>query len=522
MTDGPLELDGTLSRIEWSSSDDDAELSTGTIAEDLFRLWCSQGGLVATSVQRDVYGWDFLVEYGGKSEHWRVDHTTCKVQVKGTRSATSVRIKLDNIVRMANEPVPWFVAIVQVDDRGMFASAHLVHFDEDLISRAYERVKALPEGAPLHHREMTLSWGSTDAVDSPRALAERIRQHVGPSPWDYVETKRKWQPGAALARFVRGTASILAPTQEEAWDLLADLAIGLIDRVPLRSVSMTSLAIPPDAEFVEGYIQIEGRSSLGPSTIRIQSGSLSVTLKCATYTSALFPGLPVAKICFDSSWLKCIVADGSKVHWHLPPRSAPLSVAEIGTVAKAMLLIQSPDTKYVFDVEGTMLTISRREDDNGVSWERDALDFALAGNDACWIAGVLGLDLNTPIDPRTLPFQRRQLAVMRGFLDRSASIPSARLEATDATADVNGKRGGLVVCPLVFLGDLIVACSAAAVGTFSRLEGESHLSVLSPTARVFETRVIERANWTSPIVKEMVEAACSRLDAEGLLVALSG
>ncbi|MEZ4365021.1 MAG: hypothetical protein R2939_01895 [Kofleriaceae bacterium] len=68
---------------------DAEERDVGTVAQDLFKVWCSQAKVVANPVQNDKKGWDFIVEYGVGATAWRADQITCKVQVKGTESGAT-------------------------------------------------------------------------------------------------------------------------------------------------------------------------------------------------------------------------------------------------------------------------------------------------------------------------------------------------------------------------------------------------------------------------------------------------
>lgn len=517
--------------IAWIGDDEPPEADTGAVAETQFANWCTRGALVPTCVKRDVFGWDFLVEYGGKSEQWRVDHTTCKVQVKGTKGAKSVRIKLDNFLRMVNEPMPWFVAVLRIDDDAAISEAHLIHVDEELIARVHQEVTSLAADAKLHKLEMRLTWNDTHALDvaDRRALADRIRHHVGRS-WDYMRTKEGWLKAAELYRYVKGTVSILAPTKEAAWDMLADLAIGVLDRVPVHSVEdvLPEGALPEGAEFVEAFMEISAPVSIAESTIRLRNGALSVTLHCETYTSThAFPWLPITKVCFASPWLRCIITDQSKVRWHLPPRATPTTIATIGLASRAMLLIGRAGTVHEFITEGHRFSISRdgnadeRDNPAEAQWEPAAMRLALSGDDALWIASVLSLDTSIEVDPRTLSVQRENLGVIRGLLDPQRNADAATQHGSDATDDVDGKLGAIVVCPIVALGDSIVACCGAVVGTFSKTPGEPAVSIASGGRRVFQTRVVPRADWTSTIAKELIDGACNTLVGEGHVVAIT-
>src|SRR5262249_32214545 len=149
----------------------------------------------------------------GPTSEWRLEQITSKVQVKSSAvDAASVSIKLDNFVRMASDLHPWFVVALAFDAKKEVRSAHVVHVDETLVRRVYQRVTAVPPGEPLHKRMLKIAWDEGARLPEPtaRAMSDRIRSHIGESMWDYVARKRAWHEALDISRYVSGTCTITA------------------------------------------------------------------------------------------------------------------------------------------------------------------------------------------------------------------------------------------------------------------------------------------------------------------------
>src|SRR5262245_29873827 len=106
--------------------------SLGARAEDAIAVFASDLDLVATKSQRDWEGWDLSADVpAGSSDAWGLPlpPVICRFQVKGTTtSERSRKIARDNILRMVQQPIPWFLMLGLYDGRKMRRLA-VTHID---------------------------------------------------------------------------------------------------------------------------------------------------------------------------------------------------------------------------------------------------------------------------------------------------------------------------------------------------------------------------------------------------------
>jgi hypothetical protein len=498
----------------------------GDVAEAQFCLWCTQSGLVANRVTRDKTGWDYLIEYSAASQAWRADQVTCKVQIKGTAvDATAVPIKLSNFARMASDPHPWFVVVLSFDERGTAQRAHVVHVDEQLVARAYERVRVLPPGTSLHDRTLTISWGDCERLDdlSGAGMSHRIKATIGESMWEYVKRKESWQECRRFAEYVHGTLSIVASSPDEARHMLANLAIGIIERIPVESVRIAGVTMPEQVEDGTGFIELAARPSSAESTIELEVGMERALLRCKTFTTAqVFPMLPeqFRKIRFQSTFLSLTGEQGTKMfHWHLAPVPKLARLCEMGAAGRAVLLLAQKGCHLKLLLgSDTVNNVSFGCLEAREQWHPDALQFARAAVNALWLAAFMELDVEMLVDARGVFVQEQQLMSLRAFLDPKIDLPQVRICHTDAI-DVDGKPGAIVLCPGAVVGDVIIVACVAHVGTLQQETGSSDIEINQPTRRLVEWRSCRRSEWDPKVPMVMVDRAVAKLLEEGLAVA---
>ncbi len=149
----------------------------------------------------DRAGWDFCVEENERACALAVDLRPASrrwmIQVKTVPLlASTVPISLSNWQRMAKQPVPWFVLVVEVNELRP-KRAFLVHIGEFWIRKVLERLTKLvgANEERLNKRTMALKWRPEDEV-SPSIGATflaALQQHAGEIP---RPTRRKSIPSS--------------------------------------------------------------------------------------------------------------------------------------------------------------------------------------------------------------------------------------------------------------------------------------------------------------------------------------
>ncbi|MBX3157651.1 MAG: hypothetical protein KF773_16890 [Deltaproteobacteria bacterium] len=511
-----------MATVEWGENSND---EIGIVGEAQFELWCAQAKppLVPNRVGRDRRGSDFVIEFDGPASSWRMEQVTSKVQVKTSAvAATSVDIKLDNFIRMASDLHPWFVVALALDDANEVRDAYVIHIDEKLVERVYRRVVALPAGDALNRRTLTVSWNATERLPQPsaREMSARLRAHIGPSMWGYISRKRRWHEALEMSRYVSGTCLLPATSRSEAIEMLVDLAIGELERIPVKSVRVSGL-IPEELIDGDGFFAVHERRSLCTTIVTVGADGRGATIRCNTYHSRqAFSSLPdeFAKFRFESTLLSIVTSDSmSRQRWHLAPLRARYRLADLGATGNAVNLLGRPGARLTFELAGTRRTIEVAPSSAPPAWEPEAAQFAAACANALWLASFVGLDVNMEIDARMILAQSDRLGMLRGLLDSRAEIPEVRVLRVEP-AGLGAEHGALVVCLGAILEEMVIVVCVGFVGKLDYPDRGATIAIATPRVRIMATRCVRETEWDASLGIAMIAGGVAKLESEGLAV----
>ncbi len=217
----------------------DQQLQGDIGQRELLRL-AQEARLLPMKPDPDRAGWDFCVEEDEADSNAPLDLRPAArrwmVQVKTVeRLESSVPISLTNWQRMAKQPVPWFVLVVEVIDLQP-KRAFLVHVGEFWIRRVLERLTKMVganEGR-LNKRKMPLKWRPEDELNPSTGptFAAALRKNAGAEPAAYAAQKQHLVENVGYdgPRY-RGTMRF----PFEGFDELAEFAVGLRKTLPITA-----------------------------------------------------------------------------------------------------------------------------------------------------------------------------------------------------------------------------------------------------------------------------------------------
>ena len=295
----------------------------GVAAEDKVRGWANPGSMTAHPPSIDERGWDFIFEYDiGANDSVSMDKSefiaTCKIQAKGTYDDSgSVEIALSNWKYMVTQSLPFFVAVVVfgLNDIENPTAVYLIHIDKDYVEKVLRRLRELDiKSSQLNKKVLVLNWNQSHRLQSPfgASMGKKIREYIGPSAEAYLLKKIGWLKQVGYDDFpINGSISFHCPddTLEKSYDQLADLAVGILEELPIdqiemnetrfgisKPISLLSSAELPDLESTS--IKLDPLPTLGTTRVTIgdiRNESLT-SIKCDTYmASAVFKFLPPNK-----------------------------------------------------------------------------------------------------------------------------------------------------------------------------------------------------------------------------------
>lgn len=123
----------------------------GEKGESRFKEICADAQLICNKSDRDLAGWDFIVEFPLENEavgaiDKRRKPISCHIQVKTLReSSNRFEMRLSSAEYLAKESKPSFIYIFKVNDQLQFVESFLIHLLDDSLAVILKRLRK--EGA---------------------------------------------------------------------------------------------------------------------------------------------------------------------------------------------------------------------------------------------------------------------------------------------------------------------------------------------------------------------------------------
>lgn len=279
------------------------EQRQGRVGERELERLADEAHLVPIQPRPDAGGWDYCVQENDPAPGTAIDLRSpgrrWMVQVKTVRRLTStVKISLSNWERMAKDPLPWFVLVVEVVDLRPRRS-FLVHIGAHWIGRTLETLTKLSPAAQtrLNTRTMGLKWGPDDELSPPDGATylSMLLKHAGDSPAAYAARKQRLVENVGYdGPCYRGTMRVGV----EGLDQLAEFAVGLRDSLPVQDVIIDRVRFgrpTREAELLAGALTVQARPVSGQARITLTRASTKT--RCSlefnlTQATRVLPGLP--------------------------------------------------------------------------------------------------------------------------------------------------------------------------------------------------------------------------------------
>lgn len=174
----------------------------GAIGENMFRTLCGQARLVCNKSDRDVTGWDFIVEFpmatpaaGIPLDQRAAD--ACHVQLKSTAgdSGSRVSAKLSAIERLAKDPRPAVIVALRLRRDGQPLVGYVIHLIGDELARVLRRLREAEAKRAFDINRATISFDYMKAGSrfelSPDGIKCALQTAIGDDPAGYIQEKQR-------------------------------------------------------------------------------------------------------------------------------------------------------------------------------------------------------------------------------------------------------------------------------------------------------------------------------------------
>jgi hypothetical protein len=274
----------------------------GTMGETLFEHLCSLGRIHFNKSIRDRTGWDYFIEFPLETHlQLPIDllppPIVALVQVKATDgTAGDVRLKLHNLLRLINNPLPAFVVLFDFFGKETAQRAYVIHLGEMIIERTLRRIREIEASGSrrINRNVLTIKLNEDDALDdvSSTHLFQKIRSQIIPSFPDYVRWKRDTVARIGFIDNNFGTFKFSFSSEEDSFTDFVDLMLGIRPDLDIANIEMMStrfgidLPMPPPANSAKLSVETS------------PDGSCSVGFSCNAQNSVcldgkyFLPGIP--------------------------------------------------------------------------------------------------------------------------------------------------------------------------------------------------------------------------------------
>lgn len=209
----------------------------GEKGESRFRELCADAKIICNKADRDRAGWDFIVEFPFEKPDQtstldkRPPPISCRVQVKTiNRDVGKIKVRLSGAERLAKEPGPAFICVLEVGDDLIFDNIYMIHLSgrnlERILKRLREAHKAGDVAINKSYITFDLKKESQKIAVSGAAFRDSIVEAVGKNPIVYVDRKRDQLEtiGFDQSRFIVKTT-----LKADSYEDLVDAFLGLKD-----------------------------------------------------------------------------------------------------------------------------------------------------------------------------------------------------------------------------------------------------------------------------------------------------
>lgn len=210
----------------------------GKMGERYFDAWCASAGITSNNSNTDETGWDYLLEFPfiqkkGVPLDEQGAAFECKVQIKSTDDRKGKwSIKLSNLKRFVNTPLPSFFVFLEFDNIDTPQSGYIVHVDETLIGKILKRLRELDEieeDVKLNKKTFTIHYDESHKLAelNGNCLKQSFEQYIGDSFEEYITDKRRI---IKTVGFSEGAGEITFSTKGEESTLeLVKASVGISD-----------------------------------------------------------------------------------------------------------------------------------------------------------------------------------------------------------------------------------------------------------------------------------------------------
>ncbi|MEX2437530.1 MAG: hypothetical protein WD509_03060 [Candidatus Paceibacterota bacterium] len=274
-------------------------MDTGNLGESILTTWCHQVDLIPNKVTIDKDGWDFLVALPStysndiKSLDKDDSHDRILIQVKTTAKEKGNRnIKLSNLKKLSDAPIPAFYLLIQVDENSEPVKAHLFHVWEEIIANIQKKIRTLPKDKwdQLNKYKLALPWKTAQEIKDLHGseLKQKILSNLTKTKKNYSEKKYSLREKVGYDKEtgkINFQGRLPDKYKDDTESFMVDLYLGEIDKVEVFDWEVTDKRFGDEIVIdkqVGGHFRLTNIEPEGPATIKFMTADHRVSVEIST------------------------------------------------------------------------------------------------------------------------------------------------------------------------------------------------------------------------------------------------
>jgi hypothetical protein len=433
----------------------------GPIGEDTIQLFASQLGLAATKSQRDVEGWDLMSDISEwTTDLWglpKAPPVICRFQIKATETdRRSVRIGRDNILRMAGQPIPWFVILVRCEDH-QAKKIDIIHIGQQTVEAVLKWAITEPDESGF---QLPGAGGRIEVEPNARSWFDAIESAIGDKA-TYIARKTEWNDRAGRP----DPAFRFSCAIEHTTDELEDFFLGLRPLISVNSAKISEERFGVQRihkDIGDAKIEFPNVAPSARVVLTARSTKYLASVECNLYST--HPWLPAAtssKVRLRMSYVDVIMSSKPEQNRVTVVFPDELDLAAAAAEVRFFQVLQNAeDLTFAHPDQTTRIPPPR------FTWTQNEIDMFLSVATTHQMMSMLGLRTSRVLSSRLLKYPQLALArVILGYPNAKVHNYSFKDHSTDELPSV-------VVCSLALSDDNHKAGVVVRLDGSCRVNGE--------------------------------------------------
>jgi len=332
----------------------------GNMGRGDFDRLCSASGLIYnSSSEDDSGGWDAIVEFPLISgidllNSLNEQSIQCLVQIKSTDGTKkSVQVKLSNMKRFCDTPLPCFFFFAHYNGNASIKSAYLVHINRDVMFQVLKRIRQNDAGkkSPLHKLSFSVNYCDEDEIVlcNENALKNAIEKYIPFGMKRYCEDKLR-DLGAIGYKENRYALNFKIVSKDDYRSLIT-ATLGYPTRINIKDVQGWDTRFDINVrikEFTteEAIIEIKSVEAFATGSIKFEDEKEDASFKCQFFVSPVALNAPdeLASFRIRSEFFDLLVGiKNNKLKIDFESYDKVLHLADLRELLLLMKILKAPN-----------------------------------------------------------------------------------------------------------------------------------------------------------------------------------